>query len=325
MDSINSVVDTVTEQYSSAKTYPNTVIRVNGRNLKITKLLGEGGFSFVYLAEDENKEQFAVKTIRCATGKDVAVNALKEAIVTDRLQHENIIKIVDMCMIKEEDGSKTIYIIMPFFKRGNIQDLIDKNNQKGTHLPEKQMLILFRSVCLGVRRLADYKNRADVNIPWAHRDIKPANILISDDGKTPVLMDFGSARQARVVITDRKTAMKEQDDAAENCSMPYRAPELFDVKIDTTLNEKVDIWSLGCTLFAMAYGESPFEMTINQQGGTMALAVLNRQFYFPKSKQALYSPKFQKFISWMLHTDPNTRPDIHAVIKAVDQILLSLQ
>lgn len=151
------------------------------------------------------------------------------------------------------------------------------------------------------------------------------NVLIADDGKTPVLMDFGSARPARVDITDRRIAMNQQDDAAENCSMPYRAPELFDVKTETTLNEKVDVWSLGCTLFALAYGESPFEMTVNQQGGTMALAVLNRQFYFPANKKDLYSQKFQSFISWMLNTDPSSRPDINAVIRAVDKVLASSQ
>jgi serine/threonine kinase 16 len=148
-----------------------------------------------------------------------------------------------------------------------------------------------------------------------------SNVLLSDDGKTPILMDFGSARPARVKITDRQTAMKQQENAAEECSMPYRAPELFDVKPGTALNEKVDVWSLGCTLFAMAFGESPFEMTINSQGGTMALAVLNRQFYFPQNKRDLYSKKFQDLISWMLNTDPDTRPDIHTVIRAIDEVL----
>jgi serine/threonine kinase 16 len=134
-------------------------------------------------------------------------------------------------------------------------------------------------------------------------------------------MDFGSARPARVDITNRNTAMKQQDEAAENCSMPYRAPELFEVKVGTTLNEKVDVWSLGCTLFAIAYGESPFEMTINKQGGTMALAVLNRQFNFPRDKLDLYSSTFQKLISWMLNSDPNARPDIQKVISAIDRVL----
>lgn len=40
--SINSVVDSVVDIYSNAKTFPNTVIRLNGRNFTITKLLGEG-------------------------------------------------------------------------------------------------------------------------------------------------------------------------------------------------------------------------------------------------------------------------------------------
>jgi hypothetical protein len=52
------------------------------------------GFSFVYLAEGDNKDLFAVKTIRCKMGKEVAENAIREAIITNRFQHENIIKIV---------------------------------------------------------------------------------------------------------------------------------------------------------------------------------------------------------------------------------------
>eukprot|EP00121_Abeoforma_whisleri_P010443 Awhi_evm1s9632 len=45
----------------------------------------------------------------------------------------------------------------------------------------------------------------------------------------PVLIDFGSMCKARVKIKNRREAMILQDDAAERCSMPYRAPELFDV------------------------------------------------------------------------------------------------
>ena len=96
--------------------------------------------------------------------------------------------------------------------------------------------------------------------------------------------------------------------------MPYRAPELFDVKTETTLDEKVDIWSLGCTLYAMAYGLSPFEVN-SDQGGSVALAVLNAQYKFPTEGEVanLYSNEFKEMISWMLTADPKTRPDIHQV------------
>jgi serine/threonine protein kinase len=93
--------------------------------------------------------------------------------------------------------------------------------------------------------------------------------MVSDEGQ-PILMDFGSALVARIPITSRSIALREQDRAAEHSTMPYRAPELFDVKTDQTLDEKVDIWSLGCTLYAMAYGTSPFETNQTEQGGSIA-------------------------------------------------------
>ena len=55
-------------------------------------------------------------------------------------------------------------------------------------------------------------------------------------------MDFGSCIRARIRVNNRSEALIQQDMAAEHSSMPYRAPELFDVKSDTTLDEKVDIW-----------------------------------------------------------------------------------
>lgn len=65
--------------------------------------------------------------------------------------------------------------------------------------------------------------------------------MISDEGE-PVLMDFGSAIKARIRVDTRQQALTQQDIAAEQSTMPYRAPELFDVKTGTTLDEKVDIW-----------------------------------------------------------------------------------
>jgi serine/threonine kinase 16 len=131
-------------------------------------------------------------------------------------------------------------------------------------------------------------------------------------------MDFGSAAPARIHINTRQEALAQQDLAAEQCTMPYRAPELFDVKTETTLDEKVDIWSLGCTLYAMGWGQSPFEVDLNQ-GGSVALAVLNNQYKFSSNDN--YSDEVKELIKWMLTSDPAKRPDIHQVIKRVNQLL----
>ena len=71
--------------------------------------------------------------------------------------------------------------------------------------------------------------------------------MVADDGVTPILMDLGSCMKARIPIENRSQALMQQDTAAEHSTMAYRAPELFDVKTGTTLDEKVDIWVL-CVL-----------------------------------------------------------------------------
>lgn len=68
------------------------------------------------------------------------------------------------------------------------------------------------------------------------------NVMIADDNVTPILMDFGSTMKARVHIENRSLALLQQDIAAEQSTMAYRAPELFDVKTGNTIDEKVDIW-----------------------------------------------------------------------------------
>ena len=54
-------------------------------------------------------------------------------------------------------------------------------------------------------------------------------------------MDFGSLVRARIKIQTRNQALFQQDSVAEH-TIPYRAPELFDVKTNVELDEKVDIW-----------------------------------------------------------------------------------
>lgn len=433
----------------------SSTLTLNGRRFKIHKLLGEGGFSFVYLAEDETSGRlFALKKIRCPLGSESVREAMKEVEAYKRFRHPNCIRCLDSAVLQETDG-KVIYLFLPYYKKGNLQDAIAANSVNGTRFPERDMLSLFLGTCQAVESMHTYtpgssisyppsqtrlgadtsggnaassssnstnkgKGRAardederdssvlfeqqeeeeeeairaaagaaepligsmdraaanddddddamhDVDEsgakgvaglgetsghllgrlpnspspsmathhngqtapqqqqnkqtlqPWAHRDIKPANVMVTDEGN-PILMDFGSALPARIYVDNRSTALKLADDAAEHCSMPYRAPELFDPPVGGWLDEKVDIWSLGCTLYAMAYGHSPFEV----EGSSVVLAVQNGQYRFPQSDK-VYTQGLRDLIAFMLVVDKSKRPNIHQVIERTQQALSRVQ
>ncbi|KAK9702574.1 Serine/threonine-protein kinase env7 [Basidiobolus ranarum] len=317
---------------------PLPVLNINGRSFKIMKLLGEGGFSMVYLVKDSTTgRQFALKKIQCPLGTDSFKDAMREAELYKLFSHPNIIRVMDNCVSQEKNGDKVVYIFLPYYKNGTLQDILSANVMNHLQLPEKKILKMFHGICLAVRELhtfelpnipvisdnpAEFAGSGDENnrVAYAHRDIKPSNVIIGDDG-TPILMDFGSVIRAQQTIKTRQQALLEQDRAAEYSTMAYRAPELFDVKTGSVLNEKVDIWSLGCLLYAMTYGQSPFEANQNEQGGSIALAVQNCKYNFPSDD--LYSEHLRELIRYMLALNIKQRPDIHQVISKLDEMLFN--
>ncbi|KAM4054855.1 kinase [Hirsutella rhossiliensis] len=316
-------------------------LKVNNRSFKILRLLGEGGFSYVYLVEDTSSHQlFALKKIRCPFGAESVQQAMREVDAYRLFAHvPTIIPAVDHAVATErgaDEATKTVYVLLPYYRRGNLQDMINANLVNRAAFPERHLMMLFLGVCKALRAMHEYRpgpaermdmgNEADLDDDddgrggnragasssrrteedeepeqerplmesesrvgrggakvqsYAHRDIKPGNIMIDDAGSTPILMDLGSVAPSPVPVTSQSLALQIQDTAAEHSTMPYRAPELFDVRTGTVIDTKSDIWSLGCTLYACLVGKSPFEMRSDETGGTLSLCVLGGDWRFP--------------------------------------------
>ena len=104
--------------------------------------------------------------------------------------------------IQDRDGTKIVYILLPYFRRGNLQDAINANLVNHTSFPELELLKLFRGVCVALEQLHEHKVTAVSStrrgaprmeeeplmdedtvadedeelgqlVPFAHRDIKP--------------------------------------------------------------------------------------------------------------------------------------------------------
>lgn len=164
--------------------------------------------------------------------------------------------------------------------------------------------------------------------------------MIADDGKTPILMDLGSLAPSPISITSRSLALAVQDTAAEHSTMPYRAPELFDVKTDSVIDTKVDIWSMGCTLYSCLVGRSPFEARSEETGGSLSLCVLGGDWRFPdeglqkgKSKRRSgdgagenvnIHESVRDVVRQCLKVEPSERPDIDELISIVKKTIADL-
>jgi len=285
---------------------------IGSRTLHLVRSLGEGSYAVVYLVKDlSTNEFFALKKI-LSQDPDQLREAEWEIEILKSFQHPNILKLID-CEIspsRKIPNGKEILILTRFYEF-TLQGEIDNLSVTNHHFSELQLLTLFLGICEG---LSQFHTKQP--IPWAHRDIKPNNILLSKD-KIVVLADFGSVAPAHTEVKSRQQALKIQDDAQIYCTPQYRAPELFDVPSNCIIDERIDIWSLGCTLYCMVFLKSPFEDAI--KSGSIALAVQNGKINIPAHHS--YSEGVINLIMFMLNRSASQRPFIGDVIQHTKNLL----
>ncbi|XP_034238681.1 serine/threonine-protein kinase 16 [Thrips palmi] len=291
-------------------------VTVNSKKYFLREQLGEGGFSTVYLGEEAgSKKLVAIKKIICHGMDDERV-ALREAEYHEVLQHKNVLKCLDSSLTGHADpvlnSTSMVLLVLPYFPRGTLLHELERRAANQRHMEPPEILCMFLQICEGIKAFHEAKPE-----PLAHRDLKTANILL-DNYNNPIIMDLGSVARARVKITGTSDAQKLQDLAAERCSMPYRAPELWNVESYCIIDERTDIWSLGCLLYAMCYFKSPFD-AVYERGDSVALAVISGTVHFPENTP--FSEDIHDLILFMLRVNPMERPYIYSVIEKVTDTL----
>eukprot|EP00614_Pseudopedinella_elastica_P006088 CAMPEP_0172598418 /NCGR_PEP_ID=MMETSP1068-20121228/18458_1 /TAXON_ID=35684 /ORGANISM="Pseudopedinella elastica, Strain CCMP716" /LENGTH=262 /DNA_ID=CAMNT_0013398285 /DNA_START=60 /DNA_END=848 /DNA_ORIENTATION=+ len=231
------------------------LVHLQNSQLRVGKLIAEGGFSHVYMAYDHSTREWkALKRIRIQSAEQRRAAEHEREVHAEltRLAHPNLLPLLDWGRSEGE-----FMLCYPLRRDGSLREEINLRVLRASGTSSAwstlELLEVFAGVCRGVQALHDH------DPPWAHRDIKPENVLMGPGGE-PQLMDFGSVCPGAVAVRSRAEALLLMDQAAEHSTMSYRAPELFDVpSVPFFIDSRTDVWSLGCVLFALLYGYSPFE------------------------------------------------------------------
>jgi Tol biopolymer transport system component/tRNA A-37 threonylcarbamoyl transferase component Bud32 len=216
---------------------------------RIEHELGSGGMATVYLAEDlKHERKVAVKVLRPELGATLgAERFLQEIKLTARLNHPHILPVHDS---GEADGF--LFYVMPYVEGETLRQRLDRERQ----LPLDEAVQIAREV-------ADALSFAH-DLGVVHRDIKPENILF--EAGHAVVADFGIARALTVAGGERLT-----ETGVYVGTPAYMSPEQG---LGEAVDERADIYALGCVLFEMLAGDAPFP-------GTSAQAILARKAVEP--------------------------------------------
>eukprot|EP00026_Physarum_polycephalum_P000923 Phypoly_transcript_00924.p1 GENE.Phypoly_transcript_00924~~Phypoly_transcript_00924.p1 ORF type:complete len:1210 (+),score=220.50 Phypoly_transcript_00924:130-3759(+) len=239
------------------------------------------------IGQGANAEVFAGYSIK--NGAKVAIKKLKwdpnksntlinEIQIMKSSAHCNVIQCTDCFLFKDQ-----LWVIMEYVDYGSLTDILDQY-PKGLQLTEAQIAFVLTQTL----KALDYIHGQGI----IHRDVKTDNILLGMDGRV-LLADFGSAARLTSTRPNRKTVI----------GSPYwMAPELIKGE---NYSQKVDIFSLGCTLQELASGEPPF----SEYPPLKTLFLLATTEVPPlKNDDNKWTALFVDFFNKCVRTDPANRP-----------------
>ena len=240
---------------------------------KLMNEIGKGKFATVFLGiHEETGQKVSIKQLK-KSELNTDNLLIKEINIQKKLFHPYLTQMY--CVIEKSDD---IYLISEYCSKG---DIIKNLLEKGT-FDESFSCKIFQQIISSLEYL--HKN----NI--CHRDIKPENILLTEklDAK---LTDFGLSRH-----------FKKNELLNSSCGSPiYAAPEMLEGKsYDGT---KIDIWSLGISLYTMVCGELPFVVDDENDIYILMDKIIKGNYNIPE----FLSNECKDLIKNMLVTDPDKR------------------
>ncbi|XP_069743503.1 dual specificity protein kinase Ttk isoform X2 [Narcine bancroftii] len=252
-------------QFGVAGTFStNETIAVQNKIYSLIKLLGTGGSSKVFQVLDQKKQLYAIKQVNLQDADGKAVAGYKDEIeYLRRLKphSDKIIKLFDY-----EITDNYIYMVM---ECGNIDLNTLLRRKKVIHPLERKLY--WEHMLEAVHTIHQHG--------IIHSDLKPANFLMVEGMLK--LIDFGIANEIQPDVT---SISKDSLVGTLNFMAPETIEGIFsngENRPKSKISPKSDVWSLGCILYYMTYGKTPFQHLTNQICKLQAIVDLNHEIKFP--------------------------------------------
>jgi eukaryotic-like serine/threonine-protein kinase len=241
--SLDSTIPRVTEPAEGSNSAAPEPGQLIAGKYRIERVIGAGGMGVVAAATHvELNQVVALKFMQpnVLGNAEAAARFLREARAVARLKSEHVGRVLDVG--KLESGAP--YIVMEYLEGEDLDHLVSSNGP----LPVDQAA---HYVLQALEAVAEAHAAGIV-----HRDLKPANLfltLATGGAQSVKVLDFGVSKYSEPNAMD----LDKTDARAVIGSPLYMAPE--QLVSAGTVDRRADIWSLGCTLYQLVSGATPFE------------------------------------------------------------------
>lgn len=291
-----------------------TTFEINDKVYSVQKEIGAGGFAKVFSAiEKKSGQVYAVKRITYNSNREKERVQQEIRIFETFRRRPHILNLHEYSFQPSiTENCEDCYLVLDYISGGSLFDYITLFEGKKQHIAENVILKIVHGVCLALKQLHDS------DPPIAHRDIKPHNVLLGND-LSPILTDFGSCCVVSSLKAEAKSKQELQENVNETTTQAYCPPELYDyggVMDDNVVDQRVDIWAVGCLLYHCAFYLNPFDRELVKRGGSMKLAIHNAKFSFDADSP--YSQRFHQLIKTLIVSNASERPFIDGVIELIE-------
>jgi serine/threonine-protein kinase len=262
-------------------------------SFRIDAKIGAGAMGVVYRATHlKTGRPAAVKLITSegASRGNATERFEREAEILQQFKHPNIVRFL---AVGRSRG--TSYFAMEFVEGQTLDDLLERQE----FLPWREVVDLAIQLCDALQ----YAHERGI----VHRDLKPSNIMITPEGSVK-LTDFGIAKDldaTALTATGRTLG-----------TAAYMAPE--QIRGTPEVSHKTDLYALGCLLFQMLTGQTPFK------GGAIAVLMnchLNEPAPRPSTKNPEVPRALDDLVLKLMAKGPADRPwDAQAVLVTLTEL-----